>query len=63
MKQSEIQGLSVEDLNIKLTEYKKQHADLNMAHSVTPLENPLQIRKVRRTVAKIATELTKRENQ
>jgi large subunit ribosomal protein L29 len=34
-----------------------------MAHFVTPLENPLQIRKVRRTVARLATELTNRENQ
>ncbi|MEJ6546190.1 MAG: 50S ribosomal protein L29, partial [Flavobacteriaceae bacterium] len=41
----------------------KQHSDLKLAHSVTPLENPLLIRKVRRTVARLATELTKRENQ
>ncbi|MBO6533028.1 MAG: 50S ribosomal protein L29, partial [Muricauda sp.] len=34
-----------------------------MAHAVTPLENPLQIRKTRRTVARLATELTKRELQ
>lgn len=63
MKQSEIRELSVEGLKEKLTELKKQSADLKMAHFVTPLENPLQIRKVRRTVARLATELTKRENQ
>jgi large subunit ribosomal protein L29 len=63
MKQSEVKKLSVEDLNLKLVEVKKQHADLKMAHSVTPLENPLQVRKARRTVARLATELTKRENQ
>ncbi|MEK6154448.1 50S ribosomal protein L29 [Flavobacteriaceae bacterium 3-367] len=63
MKQSEIKELSVEELNEKLAEFKKQHADLKMAHSVTPLENPLQIRKVRRTVARLATELTKRDLQ
>ncbi|MRX63236.1 50S ribosomal protein L29 [Maribacter luteus] len=63
MKNLEVQKLSVEELTEKLAEYKKQHADLKMAHFVTPLENPLQIRKVRRTVAKLATELTKRENQ
>jgi large subunit ribosomal protein L29 len=32
-----------------------------MAHAVSPLDNPIQIRQVRRTVAKIATELTKRD--
>ncbi|MDV7140293.1 50S ribosomal protein L29 [Maribacter sp. TH_r10] len=63
MKNLEVQKLSVEELTEKLAEYKKQHADLKMAHFVTPLENPLQIRKVRRTVARLATELTKRENQ
>ena len=63
MKQSEIRELSVEALKDKLAENKKQYADLKMAHSVTPLENPLLIRKVRKTVARLATELTKRENQ
>ena len=63
MKQSEIKELSVDELKTKLAEYKKQHADLKMAHSVTPLENPLQIRQTRRSVARLATELSKRENQ
>lgn len=63
MKQSEIKELSVEEIRDKIADFKKQHADLKMAHSVTPLENPLQIRKARRTVARLATELTKRENQ
>ncbi len=63
MKQSEIKELSVEELKEKMAEFKKQHADLKIAHSVTPLENPLQIRKARRNVAQLATELTKRDNQ
>ncbi|MGB5237492.1 MAG: 50S ribosomal protein L29 [Flavobacteriaceae bacterium] len=63
MKQSEINELSVEELKEKMAEYKKQHADLKMAHAVTPMENPLQIRTTRRTLARLATELTKRENQ
>lgn len=63
MKQSEIKELSVEELKDKKAELEKQYADLKMAHSVTPLENPLQLRSARRTVARLATELTKRENQ
>ncbi len=63
MKKQEVKELSIEELREKLAEYRKQHADLKMAHFVTPLENPLQIRKVRRTAARLATELTKRENQ
>lgn len=63
MKQSEIKEMSVEDLREKMAELKKQYADLKMSHSVTPLENPLQLRSTKRTVARLATELTKRENQ
>ena len=63
MKQAEIKELSVEEIQQKLAELKKEYADLKMAHAVTPLENPLQIRKTRRTVARLATELTKREQE
>ena len=63
MKNKEVKELSVEELHEKLAEYRKQHADLKMAHAVTPLENPLQIKKARKTVARLATEITKRENQ
>ncbi len=63
MKQAEIKELSVEELQQKLAEIKKEYADLKVAHAVTPLENPMQIRKTRRTVARLATELTKRELQ
>lgn len=63
MKQSEIKELSVEEIREKIADFKKQHADLKMAHAVTPLENPLQIRKARRTLARLSTELTNRENQ
>ena len=63
MKQSEVKEMSVEELKEKIADFKKQHADLKIAHSVTPLENPLLIRNTKRIVARLATELTKRENQ
>ena len=63
MKQKEIKDLSVAELQEKLSQTKKTYADLKMAHSLSPIENPLQIRSVRRTVARLATELTKRELQ
>ncbi len=61
MKQAEIKELSTADLQEKLNEMKKSYTDLQMAHAVTPLENPIQLRSVRRTVARLATELTQRE--
>ena len=63
MRQSEINELSDTELQEKFSSSKKQYAELKMAHAVTPLENPLQLRKVRKTAARLATELTKRELQ
>ena len=63
MKQSEIKYLSAAELQEKLSQTKKVYADLKMAHAISPIENPLQIRSVRRAVARLATELTKRELQ
>ena len=63
MKQSEVKELSAEALQAKLVETKKQYADMKLSHAVTPLENPLELRKVRKSVARLATELTKRDHQ
>lgn len=63
MKQSEVKELSTADLQDKLVALKKSYTDLKMAHSITPLENPLQLRGLRKAVARVATELTKRELQ
>ena len=63
MKQSEIIGLSTEELQEQLGSLKKSYSGLKMAHAISPLETPLQLRVLRRTVARVATELTKRELQ
>ena len=63
MKQSEITKLSLEDLNEQLASLKKNYTDLKMTHVISPLESPMELRKLRRNVARLATELTKRELQ
>jgi len=63
MKQSEIKELSIADLQEKFTGLKKNYTDLKMAHVISPLENPIQLKGMRRTIARLATELTKREVQ
>jgi len=63
MKQSEIKQLSTAELQEKLSESKKSYTDLKMAHAISPLDNPIQLRVARRTVARMATELTKRDVQ
>ncbi len=61
MKQSEIIGLSTAEFQEKLSQLKKTYADLRTAHAISPIQNPLQIKFVRRSVARLATELSKRE--
>ncbi len=63
MKQSEVKELTVADLQEELQKNRKLLSDLKMTHAISPLDNPIQIQTVRRTVARLATELTKRELQ
>ena len=63
MKQSEIKELPTVELQEKLSDTKKAYSDLKMTHAISPLENPIQLRVVRRSVARLATELTKRDDQ
>jgi large subunit ribosomal protein L29 len=63
MKQSEIKELSVEELNEKLSAFSKEISTLKMTHAISPLENPSQLKSVRRDIARINTEITKRELQ
>ena len=55
MKQTEIEKLSAEDIIDKLEEFKKKLNDLRMTHSISPLENPIQIRDVRRSISRLLT--------
>ena len=57
MKQTEINKLSKEDLDDKLAEFQKKIEELKITHSISPLENPLQIRSSRRVVARLKTAL------
>lgn len=53
--------MSTEDLNGKLTEEKISLAKIKLAHAVSPIENPRQIREIKKTVARILTEVRRRE--
>ncbi|MES2800437.1 MAG: 50S ribosomal protein L29 [Bacteroidota bacterium] len=63
MKQQEITTLSVADLKSKIESFTEQLVRMKLNHKVAPIENPIQIRDIRRTVAKLNTELAKRETQ
>ena len=55
MKQKEIQNLSIKDLQDKLDEVQKEYETLQLNHAISPLENPVQLRTVRRSIARIKT--------
>ena len=61
MKQAVIIEMSTEELMGKLTEVRATLAKMNLAHAVSPLENPVQIRETKKTVARILTEVRRRE--
>jgi large subunit ribosomal protein L29 len=63
MKQAEITKLSVKDIQGKLVDLSDKLMRMKLTHGVSPIENPIQIKGLRRTVARLNTELTKREAQ
>lgn len=63
MKQKEVTQLSDEDLKNRIGLFEEQLSKMKLSHSVTPIENPLQIRSMRRSIARLKTELVKRNTQ
>ncbi len=61
MKQAEIKNLSVEDIKAKLVELRATYSKTILAHKISPVENPIQIRDLRRTIARLETELTNKQ--
>lgn len=61
MKQSEIKLMEAEALQVKIAEVENQLLDLKLTHAVSPLENPLQIRAARRTLARLNTALSNKQ--
>ncbi|MBM3916417.1 MAG: 50S ribosomal protein L29 [Sphingomonadales bacterium] len=63
MKQTEIAKLSTMDLQGRLEDFKGQLTNLKLTHKMAPIENPMRIHHMRKLVARLSTELTKRSNQ
>ena len=61
MEQEVIRELSTAELKERLEDESKQLVKLRLNHAVSPLENPNKIKAYRKTIARIRTELRKRE--
>jgi large subunit ribosomal protein L29 len=56
-----IQGLSEQDLQARIKEDEQRLKKLEFAHAISPLENPMSIRGLRKEVARLKTELKKKQ--
>ena len=56
-----IKDLNVQDLHAKIQEDQLRLKKLEFAHAISPLENPMNIRGLRRDIARLQTELKKKE--
>ena len=61
MKANEIKNLSVEELNKKLEDLKKDLFMLRMQHATNHLDNPIKISNVRRDIARVKTVLREKQ--
>lgn len=58
MEYKELKSMSLEQLNKKAQEVRKSLFELRMKNTVGQLNNPIEIRDTRKTVAKIMTAIT-----
>ncbi|HLK98400.1 MAG TPA: 50S ribosomal protein L29 [Hymenobacter sp.] len=63
MKNAEIRALSLEDLKQQINAEKTNGQTLRFAHAISPLENPIRLKQSRKNVARLLTELTRREKE
>ncbi|MDZ7775468.1 MAG: 50S ribosomal protein L29 [Bacteroidales bacterium] len=61
MKQQVIRELSSDELHERLEEELKRFNKLKLNHAVSPLENPNQLKEARKDIARMKTEVRKRQ--
>jgi large subunit ribosomal protein L29 len=61
MKASELRDLTVPELEQKLKEFKEELFNLRFQHATAQLENPIRIRELRRSIARVKTILHQHE--
>jgi large subunit ribosomal protein L29 len=56
-----LKDLSETDLSSRIREDEQRLKKLEFAHAISPLESPVNIRMLRKDIARLKTELTKRK--
>lgn len=60
MKTQVLTDMPLNELNDLLVTERDRLVKMKMSHAVSPMENPMQIKFARRTVARIMTEMSRR---
>ncbi|MBC6990863.1 MULTISPECIES: 50S ribosomal protein L29 [Hymenobacter] len=63
MKNTDIRALSLEELKEQIKAEQTNGQTLRFAHAISPLENPVRLKHSRKNIARLKTELTRRENE
>ncbi len=63
MKMSEIKELSSQELLERLDNEKTMLVKMRLNHAISPLDNPMKIRFTRKNIARLETELRRRETE
>ncbi|MDP2388335.1 MAG: 50S ribosomal protein L29 [Bacteroidota bacterium] len=61
MENKDIVALSLSELRDKIKEEKAVINKMKINHTVSPVENPMKIREARKLIARLSTELTKKQ--
>jgi len=58
-----LQGMNEQDLRARLADDQQRLKKLEFAHAISPLENPMSIRSLRRDIARLKTALESKQQQ
>jgi large subunit ribosomal protein L29 len=60
MKAAEVKQMTTAEIQEKIKEGSVALGKLKVTHSLSPIENPMQLRSMRKDIARLQTELRKR---
>lgn len=58
-----LQGMNEQDLRTRLADDQQRLKKMEFAHAISPLENPMSIRSLRRDIARLKTAIKTKQQQ
>ena len=58
-----LQGMNEQDLRARLSDDQQRLKKMEFAHAISPLENPMSIRSLRRDIARLKTAIKSKQQQ